>query len=204
MNDFIEIPASKKSLAMRKPVYGIGINDAKYIVIQLAHGKRVTCPFYRRWKDMLKRCYSDKFHEKRPTYIGCTISKEWLTFSNFKGWMIDQEWRGMALDKDLLETGNKVYSPEFCVFIPHSLNNLLCDSAAIRGEWPIGVSFHKKAGKFRAYCGCGEKSKHLGLFPSPEAASNAYQTFKSSYILEVAQEYSHDSRLYSALIRLAS
>jgi len=40
MNEFKEIPATKQSLAMRKPVYGIGINDAKYMVTQIVSGKR--------------------------------------------------------------------------------------------------------------------------------------------------------------------
>ena len=40
-NQFVEIPASKKSLAYRRPVYGIGTNDAEYITRPRVNGKQV-------------------------------------------------------------------------------------------------------------------------------------------------------------------
>ena len=51
---------------------------------------------------MLQRCYSPKNHAKNPTYIGCYVAKEWLTFSNFKAWMGSQQWQGMELDKGVI------------------------------------------------------------------------------------------------------
>ena len=63
----------------RSLICGVGVNDANYAT----SGKRM-CPFYRRWINMLERCYSEKFQEKNPTYRGCSVCEEWLTFSNFK------------------------------------------------------------------------------------------------------------------------
>ena len=101
-------------------VYGVGINDAEYSVHEYKkiNGRRKTvwrCPYYNRWIDILKRCYSKGFHSKNPTYKGCTVSEEWLIFSNFRDWMIKQNWEGKQLDKDLLFEGNKIYNPETCV-----------------------------------------------------------------------------------------
>lgn len=42
MRMFKEIPASKKSLAPRKPIYGVGINDAGYITSLRIDGKLVS------------------------------------------------------------------------------------------------------------------------------------------------------------------
>lgn len=106
---------------MRKPkiIYGKGINDVNDYVND---NKGYRCPFYERWVSMLKRCYSLSWLNKYPTYKGCSVCKEWLTFSNFKSWMEQQDWKGCDLDKDLLVKGNKVYSPETCCFIPKELN----------------------------------------------------------------------------------
>ena len=93
---------------------------------------------------MLERSYSEKFKEKHPTYKDVTCCEEWLTFSNFKSWMEQQDWEGKDLDKDLLVYQNKIYSPETCCFLSHKINTFLTTSAKIRGDQPIGVYWHKR------------------------------------------------------------
>jgi hypothetical protein len=123
-NQFIEKPASKKSIAFRKPVHGVGINDADYEIHPTINGKKAMCKYYRSWHSMLERCYSKKVQARQPAYKGCTVCDEWLTFSNFKSWMIKQEWQGKALDKDIRVKGNKVYSPETCMFVTAKENTV--------------------------------------------------------------------------------
>ena len=92
-------------MKLRKLIHGVGINDADYVVekketISHVNGKRKQkttwiCPFYRAWKCMLTRCYSATYQERKPTYRGCSVSEEWLTFSNFKSWMEKQDFQGM-------------------------------------------------------------------------------------------------------------
>ena len=93
---FTEIPANNLSLSMRKPIYGVGINDANYTVQPTINGKIVICPFYTKWTGMLKRCYSPQYQEKHPTYVECTVTSEWLFFSVFKSWMANQDWKNKA------------------------------------------------------------------------------------------------------------
>lgn len=186
MSGFKMITASKMSIAKRKQVYGVGINDADYIIEINVNGKRVVCPYYSRWKSMLQRCYDPKFHEKNPTYSGCSVCDDWLTFSNFRAWMTEQDWRVKELDKDLLIPGNKVYSQETCLFVPMEINMLLNNNAAKRGKWPIGVHFHKARGKFEAQCNINGKLKHLGYFRTPEEAHQAYVEFKEDHVHQIA------------------
>ena len=195
----------------RKLVFGIGVNDADYVVnkketIGYEGGKQRfkliwACPYYSTWVRMLSRCYSAKAQDKRPTYRGCTVSEEWLTFSNFKAWMEKQEWEGKHLDKDLLFEGNKVYSAETCVFVTPMVNSFTLDSGASRGEWLIGVHWDKEKEKFRAQC-CNpftKKIEKLGRFTSEQQAHEAWAKRK----LELARELAAiqtDPRVAKALI----
>jgi len=84
MDNFPKIKATAMSLATRKLAYGVGRNDADYKTA--VNGER--CPYYRRWSSMLNRCYSASYQNMFPTYIGCTVCKDWLTFSHFRAWMV--------------------------------------------------------------------------------------------------------------------
>jgi len=169
-------------------VFGVGLNDAEYPVSPVVNGKRIQCPFYRTWKSMLCRCYSEKYQLKYPTYIGCSVYLGWHTFSNFKVWMETQDWEGKQLDKDLLVPGNKIYSPETCLFVSGQVNNFMISADSIRGEWPVGVSWHKGVEKFMATChNLGKGQKHLGYFDSPDEASDAYWTYKCRLAEELAK-----------------
>ena len=199
---FKEVPASKISIAQRKPVQGVGTNDASYqVTYKDESGKSVRCPFYSRWVGMLQRCYSHSHQTARPTYVGCSVARVWLTFSNFKLWMADQDWEGKHLDKDLHVSGNKVYSPENCQFVTQAINCLLTDSAAARGEWPQGVDWNKQRGKFKARIKIDGKSKQLGWFDDSAAASRVYRTAKREDIIRHANLNKDDPQLFADLIR---
>jgi len=182
VNKFKEVPASKKSIGQRRLVRGIGSNDAKYMVTQDINGKQITCPYYKRWHNMIERCYSNACQEKYPTYKGCTVSYEWLTFSNFKAWMVKQDWQGMHLDKDIKIKGNKVYSEETCLFIPSQLNRLLNNRRVERGLLPQGVSMKKQTGRFESHICEGSKLRYLGYFKTVKEASLCYQKARSKKI----------------------
>ena len=195
----------------KRLVFGVGINDADYVVrkyeeIGYIDGKRKQklvweCPFYRTWNHMLARCYSTKFQEKRPTYIGCTVSDEWKTFSKFKSWMEKQDWEGNQLDKDLLVEGNKVYSHDSCVFVSLLVNSFTVDCRAARGEWMVGVNWDKQAGKFRAQCSnpFTKRQENLGLFTCEQQAHNAWAKRKLELAHELAETQT-DPRVAEALI----
>ena len=155
MCKFVEVEASALSLAKRKPVFGIGINDALYSVSTVVEGKQLRCPYYVKWKSMLTRCYDSNYLAKRPLNIGCSVCTEWLSFSVFKQWMAQQEWEGMHLDKDLLVYENKVYSPGTCIFIPSRVNSLFAGRREQKGIYSPGVFKSAGCSKFVAKCGDG-------------------------------------------------
>ena len=79
---------------LRKPVYGVGINDADYVTNPKVEGKSKMCPYYLSWKNMLHRCYDKGHQSKFPRYIGCAVVEEWQYFMCFREWMLLQDWKG--------------------------------------------------------------------------------------------------------------
>jgi len=72
---------------------------------------------YAVWSNMMRRCYDKLTQEKHPTYIGCTVCEEWHSYFCFYVWFFSNYIEGRELDKDKKIKGNKIYSPETCVFI---------------------------------------------------------------------------------------
>lgn len=172
---------------MKKLVCGVGLCDLK--ASHTVNGKQIQMKSYTTWKNMIVRCYSESFQERQPTYKDCTVCKEWLTYSNFKAFYDAYYVDGWQLDKDLLIVGNKVYSPETCIFIPRELNLLLTDNESLRGKHPKGVSFNKALNKYHAVCKANGKPRHIGFFSTPEEASKAYQEFKAKHVLQEIARY---------------
>ena len=182
-------------------VCGIGINDSNYQLRKFVGNNYITCIFYSKWKSMLERCYSEKFLLINPTYKGCTVCNDWLLFSNFKRWMESQNHKGLQLDKDIINAGNKIYSPENCCFITQEINSLLTDSKKIRGKYPQGVSLKKQTGKFYSNISINKKRKHLGTYSSVDLAELAYVSVKREYIISKAKKL--PDRIKQGLMRHA-
>jgi hypothetical protein len=192
-------------------VYGVGINDADYVTqLYEEYGyvggkqkrKRVwVCPFYQTWKSMIERGYSERYKLKYATYKDATVCEDWHRFSNFRAWMVRQAWEGNELDKDLLFPGNKVYSPETCVFVSRQVNMFLTDSGRSRGNYKIGVHWDKNASKFRAQCSnpfTGEQ-EYLGCFTDEDCAHQAWlgKKLENAYALAGIQT---DLRIAKAIV----
>ncbi len=185
-------------------LYGVGINDADYVVKKIVNGKTVTCIFYKKWSNMIKRCYSELYQKSKPSYVGCKVCDEWLTFSNFKRWMEKQDWQGKELDKDILVKGNKVYSPDTCCFVDSLTNHFTMDSAASRGLYPTGVHYYKAYGRFMARCNdpfsSNNHGEYLGYFDTPEEAHEAWRSKKHEHAQKIASMQSDEN--VAAAIRL--
>ena len=191
---------------MSKLVYGVGFNDKTRPA--KVDGKNVK--EYNLWKDMLERCFSEKCQTRQPTYIGCNVSDNFLNYSYFYDWCqeqigfgkVDEKGRYWQLDKDLLFVGNKTYSETACVFVPHEINLFFTDRGNARGEYPLGVYFNKRDGKFQARCCVNGKLQHLGYFDTPQEAFAAYKPFKEDLCKQLALKWQSeiDERLFNAMM----
>lgn len=183
-----------------RTVFGVGINDLDRQVIWREGNVRVVCPVYRTWQNMLGRCYDLAFHERHPSYVGCTAVEEWKYLSGFEEWMMSQDWKGKQLDKDILVAGNKLYGPDTCAFIPKEVNKFILDSARTRGVWPIGVSWCKRD---KAFCAeirnpFTKRREGLGYYDNPEDAHLAWKRRKHELACMYADQQT-DPRVAEAL-----
>lgn len=171
-----------------KLMYGTGYNTQGIHKARLGNNFNKT---YYVWKNMIQRCYCHETQIKHPTYKDCTVCPEWHDYQVFAEWYTNHEYYGLGyqLDKDLLNQGNKIYSPDTCCLVPKELNILLNDSAKARGEYPQGVSFHKKSGKYCAQININGKRKHIGLFICPDKAYIAYKVANEHYVKQKANEW---------------
>lgn len=150
------------------------------------------------WNNMLRRCYSEKYHEKQPTYKECTASEEFHNFQNFGDWdsenfyTVDNE--RMCLDKDILVKHNKIYSPETCIYVPQTINNLFIKRNNKRGDLVIGTHYYKN-GKYVAQCHIinpktgKSKQKTLGYYDTEIEAFKVYKYHKEKNIKMVADYF---------------
>jgi len=160
---------------------------------------------YKTWQVMFQRCYSENYQKNQPTYIGCTVIEDWHNFQNFAKWYDENyyevEGERMQLDKDILIKGNKVYSPDACVFVPQRINTLFVKTNSKRGDLPIGVS--KERNKYLARCQNGRDGlKRIGLYKTKQEAFHAYKEYKEHMIKDIAKEYKEKIPriLYDALM----
>ena len=183
-------------------VCGIGVSGTKYPI--KVNG--VITKEYTLWTHMLQRCYSDTYKKKQPTYEGCEVSDNFKRYEYFYEWCHKQVGFGNEdwhLDKDLLIKGNKVYSESTCVFIPKEINSVLTKCTASRGEYLIGVCWHKRDKVFMATVSKNKgKQEYLGYFNTEIEAFNAYKEAKESFVKEQAEKWKGkiDERAYDALM----
>lgn len=161
---------------MSKLVCGIGVNDLRKVGPE--------SPIYTIWIHMIRRCYEPATQKMKPSYRGCDVSLHWQVLSEFWFWAWPRWAPGLFLDKDIIEPGNKKYSPETCAFVSREVNNLLLDCPDQRGLYPRGVYLYK--GRFRARLSQGGQPVGLGSFKTPEEAEVAYVKAKAAHIREVA------------------
>ncbi len=100
--------------------YGVGFIG--YGVHKTTYKRKITrC--YSAWIHMFERCYCPKRLARRPKYKGCTVCPEWHNFQVFAEWFYKNYIDGYELDKDIKINGNKIYSPEACMFVTTADNS---------------------------------------------------------------------------------
>ena len=109
----------------KRSVYNIGYYGVGNYT---ARNNNIKTEEYIKWISMFVRCYDDKYHERQPSYIGCTVAEPFQNFQIFAEWYNHNIYEcnyPLELDKDFLYEGNKIYSPATCCFLPKEINTAI-------------------------------------------------------------------------------
>lgn len=194
--------ATAADFAKRKPLYGVGINDAGYVTQPRVNGRLVRCPAYERWCSMLKRCYRPTGQHIK-TYAGCSVAEVWHSFAAFRQWLTAHPgWQTLEIDKDIRVAGNRVYGPDTCILIPKEVNSLFLRQDK-RSDTTLPVGVHPHRNRFKARLRVHGRMTHLGSFSTPEEASVAYLAAKRAHILSIATNYVEKPTIYRAILAAA-
>lgn len=151
------------------------------------------------YNNMHTRCTNSKYHKTSPQYKDCKICPEWQEDKNtFYEWVRQNYYtipgEQIDLDKDILAKGNKIYSPDTCIFAPHSIN-LLFESLTRK---PI---YKRKSKTYKMDINIDNQNITLGYFDTEEKAKKEYIKHKMSQILTKADYYKNmiPDKLYKAM-----
>lgn len=172
-------------------------------------GVKHTTRAFALWNNLNSRV-ANKYDGYSASYVECSnMFKDFQEFAEWAnvqyGYMHkDENGRFWQLDKDLLFTNNKEYTPNNCIFIPQRINLIISKSFSVEGELPVGVSYYSsKAIKYEARCrdGMGGKGR-LGIFDNIEDAHKEWQKAKIQVVdnLLLTDEVKSHVRLHTGLL----
>ena len=171
--------------------------------VGILYNDKIDKKSYHVWSAMIRRCYENK----NIAYKDWIVCDEWLCYANFKNWFdenyyeIDNE--KIELDKDILVKGNKVYSPNTCVFVPSYVNCVILLNKKQRGKLPVGICYIEKYKKYSVSVSINKKRQFIGNYNDISTAFQAYKQAKENEIKRVADLYKNiiPKNVYDALYK---
>jgi len=177
-------------------------NDTGKPVTKTMDGKIVwRCPYHVKWSGMHERA-----NHTNDCYSEISVCDDWVSLRKFIEWVdsVAVDWQGMHLDKDIVNSSNRVYCPEFCVFVPGKINTFFVDPAKVK----VGVKGYKDpVGKFvvRVSNQVTGKHEYHGKYETAEDAFDVWVKRKSEIGKMLAIKYSFlDSRVLYRLNNYAT
>ena len=136
--------------------------------------------FYQTWYGMLQRC-TNLEHRSYKWYgaRGITVCEEWQDVTNFVAWAesTHPNMEGYTLDRI---DNDKGYSPENCTWSDKTTQAINKRMQKNNKSGYVGVIWHIRDKKWRAYIGVNKILKQLGSFKTLEEAIQA----RDNYIIE--------------------
>ncbi|WP_080845590.1 hypothetical protein [Cytobacillus gottheilii] len=184
-----------------KTVYGVGYYGVGQHISSENHKMSHK---YKTWHGMMRRCYDKEFHKRSPIYADCAVAEVWHNYQNFGDWYDENYYsidgHMMHLDKDILVKGNKIYSPDTCIFVPAAINSLFIKVHDEKRKLYTCVYYNPKRLEYKYTA--RTKDKFIGSFKTHEEAANAYVKYKNLLFRDKAYEYKDliPNKLYEAML----
>ena len=173
-----------------RTIFGVGyIGVGKYKT-----GLRKRNPEQYVWRGMLERCYGDKYKDVHSAYYNkCYVCDEWLNFQVFAEWYNENIYQigteRMHLDKDILIKGNKVYSPDTCLIVPQSINEIFHVSGKKTKDIDLPYTILRTS---KEKYSVSFRGKSLGVYDTVDKALDTYLKAKKNYIRQKVKEMENE------------
>lgn len=168
-----------------RSVFGVGyVGEGKYKTKE--NGKFTI--FYQQWKNMLLRCYV-KADRHRP-YEDAEVCDEWLNFQTFSKWYDEHYYElpnneRLHIDKDVRVKDNRVYSPDACMLVPQSINEVFKRNTKKSVDCDLPETIKRVNNGYKVEF----RAKNLGVYRTVEECLEKYNTAKKEYIKELIGRY---------------
>lgn len=170
-----------------KTVYGVGyLGEGKYkVYIDQEHLE----PVYNVWRTLLGRCCTEKHREQFPAYADCQVCDEWLCYQNFAEWWNENMYHvgteRMHIDKDIMYSDNKLYSPDTCIIVPQSINEIFHLSGRKTKDKDLPYTIRRTN---KGMYSVSYKSESLGIYNTVDECLTVYMKAKRKHIKEKVKE----------------
>ena len=144
---------------------------------------------YSAWRSMIARCHklSDSNYDK---YCHCEVCEEWHNYQNYAKWYDEHIYyvgnERMHVDKDILHEGNNIYSPDNCIIVPQSINEIFHTNLGKKTkdtDLPYTIRRTSNSKYSVTYRG-----HSVGIYDTIEDAENAYLKAKREHIRNKVNE----------------
>ena len=181
-------------------VYGVGYMGVGKYTSQI-NGK--LWKGYDVWHSFLRRSYWKGYHASEKSYKDVTVCDEWHNFQNFAEWFEENYkdyMQGWDLDKDIICSDCKIYSPQTCTFVPIEVNKFFIKPRGKNTDLPLGVNMNGTG--FKAEINAGDKNTIGKTFKSLSDAKVFYKTEKEKYAKFLAKKWKGliSEEIYNILI----
>jgi len=142
---------------------------------------------YSCWASMVFRSFGPIFKKLNPTYKEVTMCNEFKDYYFFFDWFNENYYevpgQRTALDKDILVPGNKVYSPEACVFLPACINTFISQTGVNNRIKLL------KSGVYSLNIVIDGKLTNFGCYSSYDVALNMLKQIKKERLLALSKTF---------------
>lgn len=144
---------------------------------------------YSAWRSMIARCHNPE-DSNFDKYIDCEVCEEWHNYQNFAEWYDENIYyvgtERMHVDKDILHEGNKIYSPENCIIVPQSINEIFHTSLGKKTK-DVDLPYTIRRVSNNRYS-VAYRAKSLGVYDTVEDCVDAYMNAKREHIRNKVNE----------------
>ena len=200
----------------------VSIEDLGLKQEYIEYQNKATNEVYAIYNSIRSRCKNTRSDKQDKNVAKCyedaEMCQEWADNpKNFLRWYLEHYYavgdESMAVDKDLLGNGSKIYSPDTCCILPQGLNTLLtnCKKRYKDGEnkdntLPLGVRYSGRTGRYFATITLwgGNQIVKLSEWDTLEEAFEEYKMMKEADNRTVIAKYKNSipDNIYQALLQV--